>query len=55
MIIIKALKLDNNKPDIEGKEVKYIETFEKCSILFKVKEVDNLNHRNTFSISRIKI
>jgi hypothetical protein len=31
------------------------ETFEECSILFKVKEGENLNHRNTFSISRIKI
>ena len=38
------------------------ETFEKCSILFKVKEVENLNppdfHRDsqeyTFSISRMK-
>ena len=32
-----------------------LETFEKYSILFKVKEGKNLNHRNTFSISRIKI
>jgi hypothetical protein len=31
------------------------ESFEKCSILFKVKEDENFNHRNTFSISRIKI
>jgi len=31
------------------------ETFEKCSILFKTKEGENLNHRNTLSISRIKI
>ncbi len=32
-----------------------IETFEKCSISFKFKEGDNLNHRNTLSISRTKI
>ena len=31
------------------------ETFEKCSILFKVKEGENLNHRNTLSISRTTI
>ncbi len=31
------------------------ETFEKCSILFKFKEDEDFNHRNTFSISRIKI
>ncbi len=31
------------------------ETFEKYSILSKVKEDENFNHRNTFSISRIKI
>jgi hypothetical protein len=31
------------------------ETFEKRSILFKVKEDENFNHRNTLSISRIKI
>jgi hypothetical protein len=33
----------------------YIETFEKCSILFKVKEGENFNRRNTLSILRIKI
>ncbi len=31
------------------------ETFEKCSILFKFKEGENFNHRNTMSILRIKI
>jgi len=31
------------------------ETFEKCSISFKFKEGENLNRRNTLSISRIKI
>jgi hypothetical protein len=31
------------------------ETFEKCSILFKAKEGENFNHRNTFRILRIKI
>jgi hypothetical protein len=33
----------------------YIETFEKRSILFKAKEGENFNHRNTLSILRIKI
>jgi len=32
-----------------------LETFEKCSILFKVKEGENFNHRNTWSISRIAL
>ena len=32
-----------------------IETFGKCSFLLKFKEGENFNHRNTFSISRIKI
>jgi len=32
-----------------------IETFEKCSILFKFKEGGNFNHRNTWSILRIKL
>ena len=31
------------------------EAFEKCSILFKFKEGENFNHRNTGGISRIKI
>jgi hypothetical protein len=31
------------------------ETFEKCSILFKAKEGENFNHRNTWSISRIAL
>ena len=29
------------------------ETFEKCPILFKVKEDENFNHRNILNISRI--
>jgi len=32
-----------------------IETFEKCSILFKFKEGENFKCRNTLSISRLKI
>jgi len=32
-----------------------VETFEKRSILFKAKEGENFNHRNTLSILRIKI
>jgi hypothetical protein len=31
------------------------ETFEKCSFLFKFKECENFNHRNTLRILRIKI
>ena len=31
------------------------EIFEKCSILFKIKEGDNFNHKNTLSILRIEI
>ncbi len=31
------------------------ETFEKCSILLKFKKGENFNHRNTLSISRIRI
>jgi len=33
----------------------HYETFEKRSILFKAKEGENFNHRNTLSILRIKI
>ena len=32
-----------------------VEALEECSILPKVKEGDNLNHRNTVSILRIAI
>ncbi len=38
-----------------GWEGEWLETFEKCSILFKFKEGENFNHRNTYSILRIKI
>jgi len=31
------------------------ESFSKCSILFEIKEGEDFNHRNTCSISRIKI
>ena len=37
------------------RSIKENETFEKCSILVKVKEGENFNHRNTLSISRIRI
>jgi len=33
----------------------YNETFEKCSILVKIKEGENFNHRNILNISRIEI
>jgi hypothetical protein len=32
-----------------------IETFEKCSILFKFKEGEDFNRKNTLSILRIEI
>jgi len=32
-----------------------IETFEKCSILFKFKEGENFNRRNILNISRIAL
>ena len=32
-----------------------VETFEKCSILFKFKEGEDFNRRNTLSILRIEI
>ena len=35
--------------------LKPLETFEKCSILFKFKEDENFNRRNTLSILRIKL
>jgi hypothetical protein len=31
-----------------------IEAVSKCLILFEIKEGENFNHRNTWSISRIK-
>jgi len=31
------------------------EAVSKCSILFKIKEGENFNHRNTLSILRIEI
>jgi len=33
----------------------HTETFEKCSVLVKVKEDKNFNHRNILNISRIEI
>jgi hypothetical protein len=32
-----------------------IEAVSKCSVLFKIKEGENFNHRNTLRISRIKM
>jgi hypothetical protein len=32
-----------------------VEAFEKYSILFKIKEGENFNHRHTLSIPRIEI
>jgi len=42
------------KTKSDNKRVKG-ESFEKCSILFKVKKDENFNHRNIWNISRIKI
>jgi hypothetical protein len=42
-------------PQTIGRTPDILETFEKCSILFKFKEDEDFNHRNTLSISRIKI
>ena len=33
----------------------YTETFEKCSISFKIKAREDFNHRNILNILRIKI
>jgi len=43
------LQIRNQKSNM-GKE-----TFEKCSILVKIKEGENFNHRNILNISRIEI
>jgi len=43
------------KSDVFNWRLTCNETFQKCSILFKFKEGENFNHRNTWSISRIKI
>jgi len=44
------------KPGPEGLDsLLRLEVVSKCSILFKIKEGENFNHRNTLSISRIKI
>jgi len=36
-------------------KIAWDETFEKCSILVKIKEGENFNHRNMSNISRIEI
>ena len=41
--------------DYEIMGVVFSETFEKCSILAKIKEGENFNHRNILNISRIEI
>jgi len=43
------LQIRNQKSNM-GKE-----PFEKCSILVKIKEGENFNHRNILNISRIEI
>jgi hypothetical protein len=50
---ISSISQDSNRA-LEG-ILKQLETFEKCSILFKFKEDENFNRRNTLSILRIKI
>jgi hypothetical protein len=44
-----ALSLEGERAGFSGEAVS------KCSILFKIKEGENLNHTNTLSVSRIKI
>ena len=44
-------KLSHSKHECKSS----VETFEKCSFLFKFKEGENFNHRHILSISRIKI
>jgi len=43
------------KPKLSHLFGERIETFEKCSILIKVKKGENFNHRNILNISRIEI
>ena len=45
----------DNDYDAEAVPASYLETFEKCSILFKFKEDESFKSRNTLSISRLKI
>jgi len=47
--------MKSEKGKIEAVEKPWKEIFEKCSFLFKIKEGEDFNHRNTWSISRIKI
>jgi hypothetical protein len=49
MVLVKPQK--GTKPT----KVNANETFEKCSILVKIKEGENFNHRNILDISRIEI
>jgi hypothetical protein len=42
-------------PKVNKGILKQIETIEKWIFLFEIKEGENFNHRNTLSISRIKI
>ena len=51
---IQVAELGQLEVDIEEALID-LETFEKCQFLFKFKEGDNFNQRNTLSISRIKI
>ena len=47
-----------SNPTLSANDFRHLflfETFEKCSFLFKAKESENFNHRNTLSILRIKI
>jgi len=41
--------------DVKKVADRKFETFEKCSVLVKVKEGENSNHRNILNISRIEI
>ena len=48
-------KKSENKERIKATLYINEETFEKCSILVKIKEDENFNHRNMLNISRIEI
>ncbi len=51
---LKIFLIQTFYPEFSGIEAR-TETLEKCSILLKFKEGENFNHRNTFSILRIKL
>jgi len=53
--LTKALVSRYKAKDRFFKKIYENEAFEKCPILFKIKEGENFNHRNILNISRIEI